>query len=96
MRIHEFLPEGKLKNLQIDTDYDRMNNPPAPPTPAPPVQKPKTPPIIGTRYYILVNTRPWKRGGELVTFSNKQKASNSAHAISSRAKGKVNIEIKEV
>jgi len=85
------LTEGKLKNLQIDTEYDTPLSP-APP----PVQEPKTLPTKGPEYYILVNTRPWKRGGELVKFSNRQKALNSAYAISKRSRDKVKIEIKEV
>ena len=94
MRIIEFLPENKLMNLQIDKEFDRLNNPSS--TPPPPVQEPNPPSIKGPKHYILVNGRPWKRGGTLVTFTNRQKAMNSAHAISSRAKGRVRIEIKEV
>jgi len=92
MRIIEFLPEGRLKNLQIDREYDTPLSPAAPP----PVQEPNPLPIKGPKHYILVNGRPWKKGDTLITFSNRQKALNSAQAISTKTKGRVRIEIKEV
>ncbi len=85
MRIIEFLPENKLKNLQIDREYDREHTP---------VSQPQVLPKQGPKYYIVFNGKPWTRKGALFTFDNEGLANKSAKTLSDKMKGRVRIEVR--
>jgi len=89
MRIIEFLPESKMKDLLYNREYDREHN-------LQPSVQPKELPKQGPKYYIVFNGKPWTRKGALFTFDDLKSANTSASTLTSKMRGRVKIEVKQL
>ena len=69
MKLSE-LTEGRVKNAAIDAEYDKQNTPYSLP-----IKKPQG------DYYVTINSKPWKKAGEIVSFPDEQQALNAANSI---------------
>jgi hypothetical protein len=72
MNIQE-ITEGSLKNYAIDKEFDRQYG--KQPEPTVIVKQPTT------THHITINGTPWKRNGELVSFTSYDKALSAANNI---------------